>query len=108
MIDRLESDGLVQRSPEKQGRNVPIALTGYGRSAYRSLRTCQSDILEVLLSGFSQKERRDLEHLLERLLSKLTTFKAARDHICRFCDEGICEQSTCPVETTYLQTVAQE
>lgn len=108
LIDRLESEGLVRRSEEKQGRTVPITLTGRGRIEYQNLRSSQSDFLDDLLSELSARERRDLERVLERLLPKLTTSKAERDHICRFCDEGICEQTSCPVEVAYQQMVARE
>lgn len=107
LIDRLESDGLVQRSMQKQGRNIPISLTHEGRVAYQDLRSQQSGFLNDLLAGLSREEKETLERILESLLSKLTTSRAARDHICRNCDEGICEQASCPVEVTYLQVAAR-
>ncbi|WP_407496462.1 MarR family winged helix-turn-helix transcriptional regulator [Pseudooceanicola sp. MF1-13] len=107
LVDRLASDGLVQRSTQKQGRHVPIFLTYEGRAAYQNLRSHQSGFLDDLLADLSQEDKDNLERILERLLSKLTTSRAARDHICRNCDEGICEQASCPVEMTYLQTVAR-
>jgi DNA-binding MarR family transcriptional regulator len=107
LIDRLESDGLVQRSEDKQGRTVPISLTDKGLIEYQNLRSCQSEFLHNLLCKLSPEEKQDLEQLLLSLLSKLTTSKEAGDHICRFCDEGICEQTSCPVETAHLQTIAQ-
>lgn len=107
LIDRLESDGLVLRSTQKQGRNVPILLTQKGKAAYENLRSQQSGFLNDLLAGLSREEKETLERILESLLSKLTTSRAARDHICRNCDEGICEQASCPVEVTYLQVAAR-
>ena len=107
LIDRLESDGLVQRSTQKQGRNVPVFLTHEGRVAYQNLRSQQSGFLDNLLADLSREDKENLERILAHLLSKLTTSRAARDHICRNCDEGICEQASCPVEATYLQMAAR-
>jgi MarR family transcriptional regulator, negative regulator of the multidrug operon emrRAB len=107
LIDRLEADGLVQRSEEKQGRSVPIALTDAGRTEYERLRDRQSGFLEDILAELPSNDQQDLERLVSGILSAMTTSKSARDQICRFCDEGVCEQTSCPVEQTYLKRVAQ-
>lgn len=107
LIDRLERDGLVRRAEERQGRTVPIALTEEGYAEHRRLRASQSDFLTDLLAVLPSEDQQDLERLMAPLLSALTTSKADRDTICRFCDEAVCEQSSCPVECAYRNGIAE-
>jgi len=106
LVDRLESDGLVQRSKEKQGRMVSITLTLKGQAEYERARDLQSEFICHLVAFLSPKDQKKLEEITTLILSRLTTSAAARDHICRFCDEGVCDQKRCPVETTFRHGIA--
>lgn len=100
LVDRLERDGLITRARKQQGRSVPVSLTVKGRRTYTDLRRAQSSALSDILAPLSEEEKAQLVHLAERLLEPMATDRNAKDHICRYCDESVCLQGKCPVETT--------
>jgi len=70
MIDRLEKKGLVRRVPCAEDRRVMrLALTEEGKAVYPQLAERAAKVLNDRLQGFTADEVRQLEHLLERMLS---------------------------------------
>jgi DNA-binding MarR family transcriptional regulator len=70
MIDRLEKKGLVRRVPCAEDRRVMrLALTEEGKAVYPQLAERAAKVLNDRLQGFTPDEVRQLEHLLERMLS---------------------------------------
>jgi len=75
VVDRLELDGLVTRTPSATDRRVVhVALTGAGRRHFDELAAQHEDRLDSLFGGVSAAEVDALEELLQRL----TPGKAAR------------------------------
>ncbi len=70
MIDRLEKKRLVKRVPCAEDRRViKLALTDEGRAVYPQLVKTAAGVLNDRLSGFTKEEVKQLERLLERMLS---------------------------------------
>ncbi|WP_439526829.1 MarR family winged helix-turn-helix transcriptional regulator [Roseovarius mucosus] len=103
LIDGLADKGLARRGDGQDRREVAISLTIKGLRLYADLRKAQSEILIPLTEGLTPMERATLEVALSRILAALTKSRQSADHICRFCDEGVCGQDDCPVE---VQAVA--
>ncbi|MGH8211476.1 MAG: MarR family winged helix-turn-helix transcriptional regulator [Steroidobacteraceae bacterium] len=69
MIDRLESKGLIRRNRRPDDRRVVyIELTEEGNRAYPRMRTISMSVVNRFLRGFSQREARQLESYLTRML----------------------------------------
>ena len=69
MLDRLERRGLVRRVAHPNDRRASkLELTAEGKAVYPKLRASAMNVLNRLLSGFTQKEARQLERLLQRML----------------------------------------
>jgi DNA-binding MarR family transcriptional regulator len=74
VVDRLELDGLVTRTPSATDRRVVhVALTAAGRRHFDSLAAQHEDRLDSLFGGVSAAE----VDVLEELLQRLTPGKAA-------------------------------
>lgn len=70
MIDRLEKKRLVKRVPCAEDRRViKLALTDEGRAVYPQLVEKAAGVLNDRLSGFTKEEVKQLERLLERMVS---------------------------------------
>lgn len=102
LLDGLQARGLVGRGPGRDGREVAVALTPEGRALYGRLRAAQAGVLVPLLAALPQADRQVLERALAQILTRLTQGRQSADHICRFCDEEVCEPDTCPVERQAL------
>jgi DNA-binding MarR family transcriptional regulator len=72
MIDRLEAKGFVRRVRHPEDRRaLNLELTAEGKAAFPKLRARVIEVLNRSLSGFSKAEARQLESLLQRMLSNL-------------------------------------
>jgi len=98
LIEGLDRQGLVTRTSGKDKRKIECALTQTGRALYRELRAAQTKVLSPLLECLSENERSVMERALSKMLTTLTKDPDIGDHICRYCDEGVCPQDRCPVE----------
>jgi DNA-binding MarR family transcriptional regulator len=75
VVDRLELDGLVTRTPSATDRRVVhVALTEAGRKHFDELAAQHEDRLDSLFGGVSAAE----VDVLEELLQRLTPGKASR------------------------------
>jgi DNA-binding MarR family transcriptional regulator len=115
LVDRLEADGYVQRSPGTDGRSVSLKLTQTGRAAARRVQAARSDALSGILDELSQEERSSLTGLIEKLLPLIVSDRAAARErgnersggwLCRLCDFAACgrDQGECPVANTIAST----
>jgi MarR family transcriptional regulator, multiple antibiotic resistance protein MarR len=69
MLDRLERRGLVRRVAHPNDRRASnLELTDEGRAVYPKLRASAMKVLNRFLDGFTQKEARELERFLQRML----------------------------------------
>ncbi|MBW4636181.1 MAG: MarR family transcriptional regulator [Iphinoe sp. HA4291-MV1] len=98
LVDRLESDGLVERRRGSDGRSAALFVTAKGEQQVRDMLTRREEALREILGALSVQEQTQLTILLEKLLSGLTRSCEHARNICRFCDESVCSNTgNCPV-----------
>ena len=72
MIDRMESAGLVCRTPDKNDRRKTLlTLTEKSQSLYQDYLDVSDRMSEIFYSGFSEKEIRLCESMLARIQENL-------------------------------------
>ncbi|YBV94590.1 MarR family transcriptional regulator (plasmid) [Phyllobacteriaceae bacterium JZ32] len=98
LVEELVSDGLVQRKPGKDRREVALRLTAKGRALRARIVAAREQVLANVLAGIDARETQMLRKSLAIMLTQLTRNRARADHICRLCDENICTSDICPVE----------
>jgi len=98
LIEELEAERLVAKSPGSDRRAVVVTLTAEGRREARRVVGMRAETLGDLMRALSAEDRRDLTRLLEKMLPALTPDREACDHICRLCELAACPQDRCPVE----------
>jgi DNA-binding MarR family transcriptional regulator len=100
LVDRLEHDGLVRRSPGADGRTTAVSLTPAGRRAARQLERSRLQLLEATLHPLSAGERETLAALLARVVVGMMREPGATRWMCRLCDLSACGRAAghCPVE----------
>jgi hypothetical protein len=62
------------------------------------MRKARLAFLERALNSINPSLRRDFAQSITEILVALTTDRRAADHICRLCDEVVCDGAACPVE----------
>lgn len=103
LVDRLVDKGYVRRKTGKDKRSILLSLTLDGDLAASQILSARGAVLDVLVQGENEQMQAFLMDFLDRTLEKLTINAATGEHICRQCDEQICNLETCPVETKYLK-----
>lgn len=103
LIDRLESKGLVERRSGTDGRTLALFLTDAGYERRKAILAERRQQLQFAMSPLTEKERKQLTKLLEKMLSAMTTSKLRNFAICRLCEEEVCPADCCPVEQKYQQ-----
>ena len=98
LVDRLVSDGLVERRPGKDGREVALYLTATGAEARNDLLVSRISAVASLLDVLSPAETKQLGTLLREVLARQDTSEMDRFTICRMCDDRVC--TNCPLPTT--------
>ena len=100
LVDQLEDDGLVRRSPGADGRTTAVSLTPAGRRAARRVERSRLQLLDATLQPLSAAEREALAALLARLLADMMREPGATRWMCRLCDLSACGRAAgdCPVE----------
>jgi DNA-binding MarR family transcriptional regulator len=100
LIDRLERDGLVRRSPGADLRTTSVSLTAAGRQRARQLERSRLRLLEAVLEPLTSDEREQLAALAGRMLVGMMRGPGATRWLCRMCDLSACgrPEGHCPVE----------
>ncbi len=76
MLDRLEEQGFVVRVPsERDRREILIRLTEKDRSLQDTYTTVTEEMAGISLSGLTEKEIRDFEDTLRRILANLSDYE---------------------------------
>jgi MarR family transcriptional regulator, organic hydroperoxide resistance regulator len=76
MLDRLGEQGFVVRVPsEKDRREILIRLTEKDRSLQDTYATVTEEMAEITLSGLTEKEIKDFENTLKRILANLVNYE---------------------------------
>lgn len=74
MIDRLEAKGLIVRERSSDDRRaVKLELTDAGQALFPKMRVKVLAVLNRFLRDFTKSEARQLESLLQRMLTNATT-----------------------------------
>jgi len=96
LVDRLVSDGLVERRKTRDGRAVALHLTRKGVALRRKLMNLRNEVLESALTGLSADERSIFGKLVSKVLSALPETELDKHHICRQCSVSLCSRD-CPI-----------
>ena len=102
LLDRLESEGIVERRAGKDGRSAAVFLTSAGKRVYQRILDARRQSMDAALGHLGSAERTQLMRLVEKLLYGITRGPAHSDHICRLCDLDVCPGDTCPVNCAAL------
>jgi DNA-binding MarR family transcriptional regulator len=97
LVDRLVSDGLVERRSGKDGREVALHLTAKGAATRKDLLASRISAVASFVDVLSRSERRQLRELIRDVLARQDTSELDRFTICRMCDNEVC--TTCPLPT---------
>lgn len=108
LVDRLETEGLVQRQAGSDGRTVALFLTNTGAKRRKTILSERRKQLQVAINALSRNERKQLSNLLEKMLTAMTTSELKSFTICRLCEDDVCPANQCPVEQRYVQMVKNE
>lgn len=70
LLGRIEKKGLIRRvKNEEDRRSDLLEITDAGREIYPSLIKAAIDTVDDLLEGFSEKEKKQFENYLRRIIS---------------------------------------
>lgn len=97
LVDRLAADGLVERRPGRDSREIALHLTSKGIRVREALLVERLSTIASMLKVLSNAEQSDLANLLSELLSRHKTSELERYTLCRMCDDRVC--SDCPLPT---------
>ena len=76
-LDRLERQGLVQRTPDPEDRRaIRLGITDAGRALVEQAFTTSLSVYQSMLDGLTATEGKALEVLLDKLLSRLDELSA--------------------------------
>ena len=100
LADRLVAAGLARRVVATDGdrRTVALALTRGGTVRARALMRARERAIAELLAGLAPAQVATLGAISDQVLAAMAREDAAPGRLCRYCDEGACDLSRCPVE----------
>jgi MarR family 2-MHQ and catechol resistance regulon transcriptional repressor len=68
---RLERDGFLIRKPDPRDERVTILqITPKGKRTLKNIKEEKDQSIEILLNGFSEKEKKSLLHQIKQLIRK--------------------------------------
>ena len=99
LVDRLETDGLVERRRGADQRSAHLYLTASGRRSARRVLAERDAAMHSVLALLTDDQQVVLSDLADRLLRELAVEPAAEARLCRICDLEACGRSSghCPV-----------
>ena len=109
LVDRLATEGLVERVGAQDGRAVSVVLTRNGRRIAVRILHAREDSLSSALSALTSDELDNLAAALDTMLTTVTLARAEerstrtsdrpQPWLCRLCDFAACGRSegNCPV-----------
>jgi DNA-binding MarR family transcriptional regulator len=98
ITERLESDGLVQKTRGADGRVAMLALTPAGRAVMYDILLNRRSMLNAALKDLEGDDWAALSRIAEKVMPRLVASRNDSDHVCRLCDEDVCPYDRCPVE----------
>jgi DNA-binding MarR family transcriptional regulator len=101
IVDRLVSDGQLERGRGADRRTLALHLTGDGERAATAILSRRGESLRALLAVLDEREQAALTALLERLVAALAHDRPSALRTCRLCDRAACTSAPgCPLEHT--------
>jgi DNA-binding MarR family transcriptional regulator len=99
LVDRLQSEGLVERSAGSDARATTVALTAAGRGRAGEISRARTAVVERALAALSPAERDQFGALAGKILAGIILPPGAYGWMCRLCDTGRCgrPEGHCPV-----------
>lgn len=95
-LDGLAQRGWLQRQG-RAGRTVTLRLTPAGRKRAQSLQAARLRAMDRTAAALPERDRAELERLLELLLAATTTSRLHARRTCRLCDHAVCDGPLCPI-----------
>jgi MarR family transcriptional regulator, negative regulator of the multidrug operon emrRAB len=99
LVDRLVSDGLVERREGRDKRAIALHLTERGMDLRAQLLRERLAVIRPFLLPLTEQEQAAFTGLLEKILSAYGTTDMERCTICRLCDDGAC--INCPIPADF-------
>lgn len=75
---------------------MPIALTDQGRRLGELIQARRLGALRALIDCLDKKDRKELDRLLDKLLTDISSSNVFPRRACRLCDVRMCEGCGCP------------
>lgn len=98
LVDKLKSDGLLERIPGADGRTKLLYLTDAGRVVALQVLSSRREAADTALHALNEQQLEAFTSAAEAMLGALTHGLLVSEHMCRLCDEMACPDSRCPVE----------
>jgi MarR family transcriptional repressor of emrRAB len=95
LVDRLEAEGLLSRSPGEDRRQKRLRLTPAGEVKAQLVLSARQRLLEGALHALGEEESAALGKLVQSLLVHLIDSEERAGEICRFCDYAVCPEGDC-------------
>ncbi|MEM9459385.1 MAG: MarR family transcriptional regulator [Myxococcota bacterium] len=95
LVDRLVTDGLVERRKGRDKRAIALYLSERGMAVREELLKGRLAAIRPLLTPLTGVEQETLAALLHKMLSSMETTVTERRTLCRLCDNRIC--TNCPI-----------
>lgn len=99
LVDRLVTDGLVERRGGRDKRAIALHLTEQGAAVREDLLKGRLAAIRPLLAPMTATEQNTFASLLHKLLSSMETTDLERCNLCRLCDDRVC--SNCPIPADF-------
>ncbi len=99
LVDRLVSDGLVERRKGRDNREIALYLTEEGHALREALLEGRVASIKSLLTPLSKKEQKSLDAILRKLLISMHPNDLERRRLCRLCDDRVCKN--CPIPADF-------
>src|SRR5260370_5823472 len=97
LVDRLEAAGLVERRrSDRDARAIALWATPTGERIASEILAARAELLEPVLAGTSEADKKTIAALLETALAQLTDNGARARSICPLCPEGARPPLGCP------------
>ena len=98
LVERLVEDKLINRVAGTDRRHVVLELSDFGKARSAAILKTRAEVARRLLATLELEQQRQIEPILSTMLTALTTSRTQADHLCRLCDETVCQSDSCPVE----------
>lgn len=99
LVDRLVADGLVERRPGSDKREIALYATRRGKAQREQILEGRLTAIRQLVETLTKAEQELLGALLHKMLSSLETTDLERRTLCRLCDNRVCND--CPIPADF-------